>query len=89
MDLIGTARAHGLADEGRDRLRALFGGSGAERPEAAGSEHLDRPAGHDPRGADAYIDKREPAEDPLSPRERQVLQLGLVRYAIRRGIVEP
>ena len=76
---------------------------------------------------DAYVNKREPVEDPLSPRERQVLQLvaegkttkevavvldisvktadshrtrlmkkldihetaGLVRYAIRRGIVEP
>jgi DNA-binding NarL/FixJ family response regulator len=76
---------------------------------------------------DAYVNKREPVDDPLSPRERQVLQLvaegkttkevavvldisvktadshrtrlmkkldihetaGLVRYAIRRGIVEP
>ena len=76
---------------------------------------------------DAYVNKREPVADPLSPRERQVLQLvaegkttkevavvldisvktadshrtrlmkkldihetaGLVRYAIRRGIVEP
>lgn len=76
---------------------------------------------------DAYIHRKEPVEDPLSPRERQVLQLvaegkttkevavvlnisaktadshrsrlmkkldihetaGLVRYAIRRGVVEP
>jgi DNA-binding NarL/FixJ family response regulator len=76
---------------------------------------------------DAYVNRREPVADPLSPRERQVLQLvaegkttkevavvldisvktadshrtrlmkkldihetaGLVRYAIRRGIVEP
>jgi DNA-binding NarL/FixJ family response regulator len=76
---------------------------------------------------DAYVNRREPQEDPLSPRERQVLQLvaegkttkevasllnisvktadshrtrlmkkldihetaGLVRYAIRRGVVEP
>jgi DNA-binding NarL/FixJ family response regulator len=76
---------------------------------------------------DAYVSKREPAEEPLSPRERQVLQLvaegkttkeiaqvldisvktadshrgrlmkkldihqtaGLVRYAIRRGLILP
>jgi two-component system response regulator NreC len=76
---------------------------------------------------DAYVNRREPVDDPLSPRERQVLQLvaegkttkevavvldisvktadshrsrlmkkldihetaGLVRYAIRRGVVEP
>jgi DNA-binding NarL/FixJ family response regulator len=76
---------------------------------------------------DAYVNRREPVADPLSPRERQVLQLvaegkttkevavvldisvktadshrtrlmkkldihetaGLVRYAIRRGMVEP
>ncbi|HET7746847.1 MAG TPA: response regulator transcription factor [Vicinamibacteria bacterium] len=75
----------------------------------------------------AYVQKKDPDQDPLSPRERQVLQLvaegrttkeiahlldvsiktadshrtrlmkkldihetaGLVRYAIRRGIVEP
>jgi DNA-binding NarL/FixJ family response regulator len=76
---------------------------------------------------DAYVNQKEPVEDPLSPRERQVLQLvaegkttkevatvlnisvktadshrtrlmkkldihetaGLVRYAIRRGVVQP
>ena len=76
---------------------------------------------------DAYVNGKEPSADPLSPRERQVLQLvaegkttkevavvldisvktadshrtrlmkkldihetaGLVRYAIRRGLVEP
>jgi DNA-binding NarL/FixJ family response regulator len=76
---------------------------------------------------DAYVSKREPADEPLSPRERQVLQLvaegkttkeiaqildvsvktadshrgrlmkkldihqtaGLVRYAIRRGLILP
>lgn len=76
---------------------------------------------------DAYVNRKDPEEDPLSPRERQVLQLvaegkttkevasalnisvktadshrsrlmkkldihetaGLVRYAIRRGVVEP
>lgn len=76
---------------------------------------------------DAYVNRREPVDDPLSPRERQVLRLvaegkttkevaanleisvktadshrsrlmkkldihetaGLVRYAIRRGVVEP
>ncbi len=76
---------------------------------------------------EAYVNRREPGVDPLSPRERQVLQLvaegkstkevavvldisvktadshrtrlmkklgihetaGLVRYAIRRGVIEP
>ena len=76
---------------------------------------------------DAYVQRREPGQDPLTPRERQVLQLvaegkstkevavvldisvktadshrtrlmkklgihetaGLVRYAIRRGVIQP
>jgi DNA-binding NarL/FixJ family response regulator len=97
----------------------------AVRQVAAGGVHLS--AGLSAVLLDAYVNRREPVDDPLSPRERQVLQLvaegkttkevavvldisvktadshrsrlmkkldihetaGLVRYAIRRGLVEP